>query len=122
MLGLCPDGQIMELYRAGLGPPVLTSDALGGCADSDMVRVAGRVVRRQRPLAKAVFLTLEDEYGLVPAMVWKRRWPWLRPVLGQSLTVVEGEVSRRDGTLNVVAAQAWPLGRLDGVEGRPDWR
>lgn len=82
---------------------------------------AGRVVRRQRPLAKAVFLMLEDELGLVPVMVWEHRWPRLRHALRQRLAVVEGEVSQRDGTLNAVAARAWPLGRLDGVEGQLDW-
>ena len=41
MPGLCPDGQVMELYRAGLGPEVLTSDTLGRCADGEVVRVAG---------------------------------------------------------------------------------
>ena len=122
MLGLCPDGQVMELYRAGLGSEVLTSDMLGGCADGEVVRVAGRVVRRQRPLAKAVFLTLEDEFGMIPVVVWEQRWPRLRQALRQPLAVVQGEVSRRDGTLNVVAGRAWPLGGLAGVEGRPDWR
>ena len=122
MLGLCPDGQVMELYRAGLGPDVLPSDTLGGCADGEVVRVAGRVVRRQRPLAKAVFLTLEDEYGMIPVVVWEHRWLRLRRALRQPLVVVQGEVSRRDGTLNVVAARAWPLGGLVGVTGHPDWR
>lgn len=69
MPGLRPDGQVMELYRSGLGPDVLTSDTLGGCADGEVVRVAGRLVRRQRPLAKAVFLTLEDEFGMIPVVV-----------------------------------------------------
>lgn len=101
---------------------MLTSDALGGCADGDIVRVAGRAVRRQHPLAKAVFLTLEDEYGLAPVMVWDSRWSRLRWALRQPLAVMEGEVSRRDGTLNLVATQAWPLGRWDGVGVRPDWR
>ena len=61
LLGLCPEGQIMELARALLGPEVLNSDTVSGCRDGDVARVAGRVVRRQRPLARAVFLTLEDE-------------------------------------------------------------
>ena len=122
LLGLCPEGHIMELYRAGLGPDVLTSDGLRGCRDGDVVRVAGRVVRRQRPLGAAVFLTLEDECGLAGVVVWESRWPLLREALRRSLVVIEGIVSRRDGTLNVVAERAWPLGRLDGVEGRLDWR
>ena len=120
MLGLCPDGQVMELYRAGLGPDVLPSDTLDGCADGEVVRVAGRVVRRRRPLSKAVFLTLEDEFGMIPVVVWERRWPRLRRALRQPLAIVQGEVSRRDGTLNVVATRAWPLGRLAG--GGTDWR
>lgn len=33
--------------------------------------VAGRAVRRQRPLAKAVFLNLEDEWGLTLVVVWE---------------------------------------------------
>ena len=51
------------MYRAGLELDALTSDTLGGCADGEVVRVAGRVVRRQRPLAKAVFLTLRISTG-----------------------------------------------------------
>ena len=48
VLGLCPDGHVMELVRQSLGQDVLTSDGLLGSADGDTVRVAGRVVRRQR--------------------------------------------------------------------------
>ncbi len=66
MLGLCPEGHVMELLRPQIGPEVLTSDGLLGCRDGDVVRVAGRVVRRPCPLAAAVFLTLEEEYGLIP--------------------------------------------------------
>ncbi len=66
VLGLCPDGHVMELVRPSLGQDVLTSDGLLESADGDLVRVAGWVVRRQRPLAAAVFLTLEDEFGLIP--------------------------------------------------------
>lgn len=41
MLGRCPEGHIMELYRAGLGPDVLTGDGLRGCRDGATVRLAG---------------------------------------------------------------------------------
>ena len=42
-----------------------------GCRDDDVARVAGRVVRRQRPLARAALLTLEDEWALIPIAVWE---------------------------------------------------
>lgn len=123
MLGLCPDGHVMELLRPQLGPEVLTSDGLLGCRDGDVVRVAGRVVRRQRPLATAVFLTLEDEFGLIPLAVWPAQWERLKGALRRSLVVVEGQISRRDDTLNVAAQNAWPLAlHLDYRYGRRDWR
>ena len=124
LLGLCPEEHIMELVRPMLGSGVTASEALPGCAEGELVRVAGRVVRRQRPLAKAVFLTLEDEWGLVPVVVWEQRWRELRDALSRPLAVVAGRVSQRDGTLSVVAERAWPVEgvSLSGDLGRRDWR
>lgn len=122
MMGLCPDGHVMELVRHEL-TDVFTSDDLLGARDGDTVRVAGRIVRRQRPLAAAVFLTLEDEFGLIPLAVWPAEWERLKGALRHTLVVVEGSVSRRDDTLNVVAKKAWPLSvNLDNIRSRPDWR
>ena len=122
MLGLCPDCHVMELMRSQLGPDVLTSDGLLGCRDGDVARVAGGVARRQRPLAAAVFLTLEDEHGLIPLAVWPAQWDRLKGALRRSL-VVEGQVSRRDDTLNVTVRRAWPLALdLDSRHGRRDWQ
>ena len=118
LLGLCQEGQIMELLTPGLGVEVLTSEVLGGCAEGELVRVAGRLVRRQRPLAQAVFLTLEDEWGLIPVTVWEQRWRRLREALRRPVVVVVGRVSRRDGTLSVVAERAWPLEGVGGPSRR----
>ena len=121
VLGLCPNGHVMEPVRPSLGQDVLTGDGLLGSSDGDTVRVAGRVVRRQRPLAAAVFLTLEDEYGLMPLAVWPAHWERLKGALRYSLMVVEGTVSRRDDTLNVAVQQAWPLSLdLDDRHSRRD--
>ena len=121
-MGLCPDGHVMELVRHELNG-VLSSDELLGFRDGDTVRVAGRVVRRQRPLSAAVFLTLEDEFGLIPLAVWPTEWERLKGALRHTLVVVEGTVSRRDDTLNVVVKKAWPLSvNLDNIRSRPDWR
>ena len=122
-LGLAPGGHVMELLRPGLRGVTAAAD-LFGVVEGERVRVAGRVVRRQRPLARAVFLTLEDETGLAPVTVWEAAWVRLKGTLRRELVVVEGTVSRRDGTLAVVAARAWPLdagGKLWGG-GRRDWR
>ena len=123
LLGLCPDGHVMELARPGLGLEVLNSGQLASRADGDVVRVAGRVVRRQRPLARAVFLTLEDEWGLIPVAVWEQDWERLKGALRRPLVVAQGQVSRRENTLNVVAERAWSLDvRFDDPSRWPDWR
>ena len=122
-MGLSPGGHVMELLRPGLRG-VVAAGELSGFAEGDEVRVAGRVVRRQRPLARAVFLTLEDETGLAQVAVWEGMWPKLKGALRGELAVVEGAVSRRDGTLSVAASRAWPLdlGGFVGGGGRRDWR
>ncbi len=60
------------LARTLLEPEALNSDPVQGCRDGDVVRVAHRVVRHQRPLARAVFLTREDEWNLIPIVVLGR--------------------------------------------------
>ena len=126
MLGLCTDGHVMELFRDDLQGRYVDSSLLFSLPDGHRVRVAGRVVRRQRPLSSAIYLTLEDEFGLMPVMVWDRQWPELRRALSFPLVGVSGRVSRRDGTFNVEARRAWPL-RVPGpvvgaLPASHDWR
>ena len=105
-LGMAPDGHVMEELRASLPSEVIPSNQLDDYDDDSCVFVAGRVVRRQRPLAKAVFITLEDEFGHVPLIVWPKTWDRLRDTLKEPYLIVEGRVSRREGTLNVVVQRA----------------
>ena len=83
------------------------------------VTVAGLVIRRQRPLAKAVFLTLEDEFGHTPVVVWPKTYERYRLVLREPLLKVWGTVSRREGTLNIVLTHAEVL---DGPRHTPEAR
>ena len=73
LLGLCPEGHIMELLRPEVGAEVVPSKALPACAEAELVKVTGRVVRRQRTLAKAVFLTLVDDWRLTPVVIWEQK-------------------------------------------------
>ena len=65
-----------------------------------------------------MFLTLEDEWGLTPVVAWEQKWRELRWALSRPLVVVAGKVSRRDGTLSVMAERAWPV---DGVPSSGDF-
>ena len=80
-------------------------------------------MRQQWPLAAAVFLTLEDEHGLIPLAVLPAQWERLKGALRGPLVVVEGQISRRDDTLKVSVERAWPLALGLGCHrGRADWR
>ncbi len=61
------------------------------------------MIRRQRPLGKAVFVTLEDEFGHIPLVVWPKVYERYRLVLREPVLIVKGEISRREGTMNIVA-------------------
>jgi error-prone DNA polymerase len=113
LLGLAPGEHVMALYRESLrAQGVLSSRALAGRRDGERVRVAGWAVVRQRPpTAKGVlFITLEDEEGLMNLIVWPQVYERYRDALrGAPLLWAEGRVQREGQALSVLVQQA---GRL----------
>jgi error-prone DNA polymerase len=106
-LGLYPSGHLMEKLRPLLGKDVMSSEKLREMRDGQKVRVAGMVARPlQHPLANAYFITLEDEHGFIPLIIWTNVYEKYRDKLREPLLLVEGVVSRREGTLNVVVNSA----------------
>ena len=102
-LGVHPNGHLMEKLRSRLGKGLATSEELRAMKDGRHVRVAGLVARPlQHPLANAYFMTLEDEHGFMPLIIWTTVYEKYRDKLREPLLLVEGVVSRREGTLNVV--------------------
>ena len=113
LLGLAIGDHIMSLYRYRLNAlGVRSSGELAACSDGDKVRVAGWVIVCQDPAtAKGfVFITLEDEDGLINLVVrpgvYERYHRTLRSAL---LLLVEGKVQRADGVLNVIVERASDL-------------
>ena len=121
-LGLHPQSHVMAYLRSCLPEETLTSQDVEGLQDGQEATVAGLIVRRQRPLAKAVFLTLEDEYGHVPCVVWPKVYGKLRRVLKEPLILAKGTASRREGTMNIVLTQARPLGQDIAAPRSKDWQ
>ncbi|MSQ25135.1 MAG: error-prone DNA polymerase, partial [Dehalococcoidia bacterium] len=109
VMGMHPASHVMAYMRERLGPNVLPSDALPHMPDGATVTIAGLVVRRQRPLAKAVFITLEDEFGHAPLVAWPKTYERLRNALKAPFLIVTGVVSHREGTMNVVIHDAKPM-------------
>jgi error-prone DNA polymerase len=112
----------MAHVRGWLGPEVLTSEQLLSSLDGETVTVAGMVIRRQRPLAKAVFITLEDEFGHIPLIAWTKTYERLNAALKEPFVIATGAVSRREGTLNVVVQHAKSLRVLEDVPPSRDFR
>jgi error-prone DNA polymerase len=111
----------MELMRPGLDPALLRSDELERAGDGSTVAVAGMVVARQRPgTAKGiVFMTLEDERGIVNVIVPKRVYERHRATVRAAVMVrARGRLERREGVVNVLVESVEPLER--GAATRPD--
>jgi error-prone DNA polymerase len=113
LLGLAPGDHVMGLYREALqARGVLSSGELAAQRDGERVRVAGWAVVRQRPpTAKGhVFITLEDEEGLVNLVVRPNVYKRYREALRNApLLWVEGRLQRDGQAISLLVQRAWPL-------------
>ena len=122
-LGLYPSGHLMAFLRKYMPPHVLNSQRVLEYEEGAEVTVAGLVVRRQQPHAKAVFITLEDEFGHVSLVVWPTVYEQYRLALREPVLVMRGEVSRRDRTFNIITKQVEKLQVLQrDVPRAKDWQ
>ena len=89
-------------------PDCLTADQLGLPPDGTRVAVAGLVILRQRPgTAKGViFVTLEDETGVVNVIVWRGIYErFRRAVISGRMLRITGRVQRAHEVTHVIAEQ-----------------
>jgi DNA polymerase III alpha subunit len=89
-------------------PAALTADLLEVPPNGARVTVAGLVLVRQRPgTAKGViFVTLEDETGVVNVVVWANVYErFRRAVIAGRLLRVTGRIQREGPVCHVVAEQ-----------------
>jgi error-prone DNA polymerase len=85
-----------------------------------VVRAGGMVICRQRPetASNLVFMTLEDETGLLNALVYPATYERYRRVLrGEPLLVIEGPLQVQDDVTHILVRRAWPL--VDGQAVKP---
>ena len=87
-------------------PAALVAARLDAPPAGARVTVAGLVTLRQRPgTAKGViFITLEDETGVVNVVVWRALYErFRRAVIAGRLLRVTGRIQRESGVMHVVA-------------------
>ena len=110
-MGLHPAGHVMAYLRRYLkGTQHLKNSAeLVNLDSGQYVSVIGLVIRKQRPLGKVVFATLEDEFGHIPLLLRPDIYDKYRVELGAAIVKASGMVSRRAGTMNIVVSSIMPI-------------
>jgi len=101
-MGVHPDSHFMAYMRKNLAYDIKSSRDLTHLKDGDKVKVAGLVIRRQHPGASAVFITLEDEFGHIPLILWPNVYNKFRLVISETVLQAVGFISRQGGGLNVI--------------------
>ncbi|WP_170376367.1 OB-fold nucleic acid binding domain-containing protein [Ruegeria conchae] len=110
----CPDVSNRTWPRP---PACLPANRLDQPPEGARVAVAGLVILRQRPgTAKGViFLTLEDETGIVNIVVWRKIYEqFRRAVISGRLLRVTGRMQKADAVIHVIAEEIEDIsGMLD---------
>jgi error-prone DNA polymerase len=94
------------------------SDELAGLPHGRAVRFAGLVRMRQRPQTASgvTFLTLEDECGMVNAVVWRKTADRQHRVLVEArMMQIDGRLERVDGVQHLIVRQMYNIDSL--IEG-----
>ncbi len=121
ILSLFPAGHVMSQLRPRFDKGFCTSRDIEKMGDGAPVTAAGLVIRRQRPRGKVVFITLEDEFGHIPCMVFPKVYERYEHRFKSPFLMVKGRLNRREGTHNVVITKVKSFSALDKVPASKDW-
>ncbi len=86
---------------------IATSAGIANLPDGAFAKMAGVVLIRQRPgKGNAIFMTLEDETGIVNVVIWARLFErFRRAIMGAKLALVHGRVQKSvEGVIHLMAS------------------
>ncbi|MBB6228756.1 error-prone DNA polymerase [Polymorphobacter multimanifer] len=116
----------MALLRGALPPGTASAAEVSAARAGRQLSMAGVVLVRQRPgNGNAIFITLEDETGVVNVVLWARLFEhYRRAVMGARLMCVRGEVQRSpEGVVHLMGVEVldWSglLDRLSDAHALP---
>ena len=116
--GLTLGDHPLALKRKELGSSgVVQASALPRCPKGRRVRVAGRVIVRQRPSTAGgfLFISLEDETGIANIVTRPKLFKQEQLLLvNQPFLIVEGILQKQDDVTSVLAQKFWPLEIFSG--------
>ena len=120
--GVTPQGQAMAHFRKQLDAErVIAAARLADMPPNLVCRVGGLVITRQRPgTAKGfVFLTLEDETGLVNVIVRPDVYErYRRTIRSAAMLVIDGKLQKESGCIDLIARHIYAFddqGIVNGV-------
>ncbi|GAC1698574.1 MAG: error-prone DNA polymerase [Candidatus Limnocylindrales bacterium] len=123
--GIPTGPQVMRFYRERLAARGVGSSAdIQQGAHGQRVHVAGAIVVKQHPeTAKGhVFLSLEDEYGLLNVIIRPATYAKYKRVVDQGgAVVIQGTLQHVDGVISVLAIRLDELGLFVKLVSR-DWQ
>jgi error-prone DNA polymerase len=122
VLSLFPTGHIMARLRPRFNGGFRTSKDIQKLGDGAAVTAAGLVIRRQRPQGKVVYITLEDEFGHIPCMVFGKIYERYEHTFRSAFLIIKGNLTRREGACNVVIRQVKSFSALEKAPQSKDWR
>jgi error-prone DNA polymerase len=122
VLSLFPAGHIMAQLRPSLNNNMCTSKDILKLNDGTEIITAGLVIRRQRPQGRVVFITLEDEFGHIPLMVFPQVYERQEHKFKSPFLIVQGTFCRREGTHNVIVSRVKPFNALSKLPRSKDWK
>ena len=123
VLGIYPQGHVMEFFRAKLDADVTTAAETYQAEDGQRIRVAGWPIARQHPQGAdgVVFVTIEDETGDVQAIIRPQVFAQCRRALSNPLIIISGRIDRWDGTTNIAAERVEAVGADIPLPKSHDW-
>ena len=122
VLNLYPAGHIMSKLRPQFQDKLCSSKDIDQLKDGAEVTTAGLVIRRQRPRGKVVFITLEDEFGHIPLMVFPQVYESQENKFKSPFLIIKGTLTRREGTCNVIVNEVQSFNALEKIPQSKDWR
>ena len=124
VMGIYPDGHLMEFVRPGLSRDVMPTTAVYGLEEGAEALVAGWPIARQHPKGQegTVFVTIEDEEGDVQLILWPQVFFRRRRQLQSHIVLARGVVSRWDGTTSLVVSDLQAIDPRVPMPSAHDWR
>ena len=98
-----------------------TSRDIDKLREGAFITAAGLVIRRQRPHGKVVFVTLEDEFGHIPCMVFGKTYERYEYTFRSAFLIIKGRLTRREGTCNVVINHAEAFTGIEKAPASKNW-